>query len=33
MAALASDGPVEAAFTVYEDFEVYESGIYAKVWN
>jgi hypothetical protein len=26
-AAIMSDGPVEAAFTVYSDFETYESGI------
>mmetsp|Transcript_24882 Transcript_24882/g.27532 ORF Transcript_24882/g.27532 Transcript_24882/m.27532 type:complete len:292 (+) Transcript_24882:29-904(+) len=28
MAALQADGPVEAAFTVYEDFMSYESGVY-----
>ena len=26
-AAIMSDGPVEAAFSVYSDFETYESGI------
>jgi cathepsin B len=30
-AAIMSDGPVEAAFTVYSDFETYSSGIYQHV--
>jgi cathepsin B len=30
-AAIMSDGPVEAAFTVYADFETYASGIYQHV--
>jgi cathepsin B len=28
--AIMTDGPVEAAFTVYSDFETYESGIYQQ---
>jgi len=31
MRAIMSDGPVEAAFTVYADFENYSSGIYHHV--
>merc|ERR1712046_398787 len=31
MAAIQEGGPVEAAFTVYSDFETYESGIYQHV--
>ena len=31
MAELSKNGPVEAAFTVFEDFEVYKSGIYQHV--
>ena len=30
MAGIMADGPVEAAFTVYADFEDYESGIYKR---
>ena len=29
--AIMSDGPVEAAFSVYSDFETYEGGIYQHV--
>jgi cathepsin B len=29
-AAIMTDGPVETAFTVYSDFETYESGIYQQ---
>ena len=31
MDAIMNDGPVEAAFTVYEEFELYSSGIYQHV--
>lgn len=30
MASIMADGPVEAAFSVYSDFENYDSGIYQK---
>lgn len=28
--AIMTDGPVEAAFSVYSDFETYESGVYTR---
>ena len=31
MAEISTNGPVEAAFTVYEDFELYKSGVYQHV--
>ncbi|KAA0200775.1 Cathepsin B [Fasciolopsis buskii] len=33
MAEIMTNGPVEAAFEVYEDFGTYESGIYFHSWG
>jgi len=31
MASIHASGPVASAFTIYEDFETYVSGIYSHV--